>query len=255
MDTTRLLILSDVSPLSDRKWDPDDSYIRISNMQSKLLRLVKVAIDSTNIGNSDFDCDKMTNEQLSSTSKKLWDARNFYVKGANNAYSETRNLSMVMARVQGMLSELSRVAAIPNIGCTVEYLRGLASAIILLTPLAPHFCAELWAGLSDAVIQYNTSQNNNCDINDDFLWNKSVFHQAWPKLDHNYNLKLNVLKNGKELTTIPVAAWRFDELNEEDAFNLACCVDVVQETILPYQESMKYKFRTQPNYELSLIHI
>jgi leucyl-tRNA synthetase len=250
MDTTRLLILSDVSPLSDRKWDPEDSYIRISNMQSKLLRLVKVAIDSsTNKGNSDIDSDEMRNEQLSKAVKKLWDARNFYVRGANNAYSETRNLSMVMARVQGLLSELSRGAAIPNIGCTAEYHRGLASTIILLTPLAPHFCAEMWAGLSDAVIQYHTSQNNNCDINDDFLWDKSVFHQAWPKLDHNYNLKLNVLKNGKELTTIPVATWRFNDLNEEDAFNLACCVDVVQKTILPYQESMKYKFSSQPNYE------
>ena len=34
-DTTKLLILSDVSPQSDRKWNPEDSHIRIQNMHLK----------------------------------------------------------------------------------------------------------------------------------------------------------------------------------------------------------------------------
>ena len=103
---------------------------------------------------------------------------------------------MVMARVQGLLGELAGGAVIPNVGSTLEYQRGLATAIILLTPLAPHFCAEMWAGLSDAAIQCKSGQDKNCSIDDNFIWNKSVFHQAWPKLDQNYNLKLNSIRNG-----------------------------------------------------------
>jgi leucyl-tRNA synthetase len=37
-DMTRLLILSDVSPLSDRNWSPEDSHVRISNMLSRLAK-------------------------------------------------------------------------------------------------------------------------------------------------------------------------------------------------------------------------
>ena len=251
MDTTRLLILSDVSPLSDRKWDPEDSYTRISNMLSKILRLVKVAIDSSTTVEKHM-CDRESDEKVIKAKAKLWDARNFYVRGANNAYSETRNLSMAMARVQGLLSELSGTSVIPSVGSSAEYHRALANAIILLTPLAPHFCAEMWSGLSDAVKQCQSKTDLEIPQNDEFLWNKSVFHQPWPTLDHNYNLKLKVIRNGKDLTSIPVATWKFNDLTEEDAFNIACCTNEVQDTILPQQESMSYKFEHHKNYEATL---
>ena len=254
MDTTRLLILSDVSPLSDRKWDPEDSHVRIHNMQYKLLRLVNIAIDSSDPTSNKYTRDLKDKDidQISKGTQKLWDARNFYVRGANNAYSETRNLSMVMARVQGLLSELSGGAAIPSLSSSVQYYKGLATAIILLTPLAPHFCAEMWAGLAYSANRHKSNQNNKSDIDDIFQWNKSVFHQSWPKLDQNYNLKLHILRNGKELDTIPIAVWRFNDLTRDDALNIACCVDVVQENILPHQESMKYNFTLQPDYEASI---
>ena len=249
MDATRLLILSDVSPLSDRKWDPEDSYIRIHNMLTKILRLVKIAIDSSTVIEGDNRSDIKSEKNLTEAKAKLWDARNFYVRGANNAYSGTRNLSMVMARVQGFLSELSGASVMANVGSTFEFHRSLANAIILLTPLAPHFCAEMWSGLSDAVIQTRSKSGLINDNYDEFLWDKSIFHQPWPTLDDNYNLKLKVIRNGKELTTIPIAKWKFNELNEEDAFNIACCVNEVQDTVLPHQESMTYKFELQQNYE------
>ena len=250
MDATRLLILSDVSPLSDRKWDPEDSYTRISNMLSKTLRLVKVAIDSSETDETHKDT--FDDEKVSKAKAKMWDARNFYLRGANNAYSETRNLSMVMARVQGLLGELAGASSNANVGSTAEFHRGLANAIILLTPLAPHFCAEMWAGLSHAVVQNQLNKCVNTEQNDEFLWNKSVFHQPWPSLDPNYNLKLKVMKNGKDLTSIPIATWKFNDLNEEEAFNIACCINEVQETVLPHQDTMTYKFKHHQHYEATI---
>ena len=182
MDMTRLLILSDVSPLSDRKWDPEESYIRISNMQKKMFKLVFSAIERQ----ENFDqIPQIDDERIKKETDKLWDARNFYVRvsnkmatffewnmnlftqGANHAYSRTRNLAMVMARVQGLLGELWAVHGYTK-ATNPEFQRTLASAIILLTPLAPHFCAELWAGLSMV-------HNKHCA---DFDWTKTVFHQV-----------------------------------------------------------------------------
>ena len=57
------------------------------------------------------------------------------------------------------------------------------------------------------------------------------------------------MKNGKDLTSIPIATWKFNDLNEEEAFNIACCVNEVQETVLPHQDSMTYKFEHHQNYE------
>ena len=110
----------------------------------------------------------------------------------------------------------------------------------------------MWAGLAYSANRHKSNQNNKSDIDDIFQWNKSVFHQSWPKLDQNYNLKLHILRNGKELDTIPIAAWRFNDLTKDDALNIACCVDVVQENILPHQDSMKYNFTLQPDYEASI---
>ena len=56
----------------------------------------------------------------------------------------------------------SSAAAVPNVNSSLEYRRGLACAIILLTPLAPHFCAEMWTGLSRA--STFAQENNSVDL-------------------------------------------------------------------------------------------
>ena len=39
-----------------------------------------------------------------------------------------------------------------------------------------------------------------------------------------------MLGNFKELTRIPVAKWKFDTLTADEAFDLACHTETVQET-------------------------
>ena len=42
----------------------------------------------------------------------------------------------------------------------------------------------------------------------EFDWDKGVFHQPWPQLDTNYNLKLVIRVREETLTEIPVALWK-----------------------------------------------
>ena len=61
-----------------------------------------------------------------------------------------------------------------------------------------------------------------------------MFEQEWPVLDLNYNMKLQVKVNGAEFAQIPVALWRFRQIGDvQDAFDIACCVESVQNEILP----------------------
>ena len=75
----------------------------------------------------------------------------------------------------------------------------LGTAIMLLAPMAPHFCSELWNGLSKGL------KVRHCQ---EFDWDKSLFHQTWPELDDNYNLKLLIKANGEQISEIPIAVWK-----------------------------------------------
>jgi len=217
-DTTKLLILSDVSPQSDRKWNPDDSHKRIENFQRKLWRLVHDVIYLQKADN----LPELSQEEFQKQVHKCWDARNYYLRKCNNAYRETFGFAVVQASVQGLLGDLSGVHGKVKRD-SGEFQRALGTAIMLLAPMAPHLCSELWKGLSVGL------PVKHCH---DFDWNKSLFHQTWPELDDNYNLKLNIKANGEIISEIPIAVWKFRSLEAEEAFNIACCDEKVQNSIL-----------------------
>lgn len=75
-DTTKLLILSDVSPQADRKWNPEDSHHRIESMQRRIWRLMHQMIDFQ--GRDDVP--EVSKEAFEEHSSKCWDARNYYLR-------------------------------------------------------------------------------------------------------------------------------------------------------------------------------
>lgn len=62
-----------------------------------------------------------------------------------------------------------------------EFELALANLIVMLSPITPHFCSELWAGFLSAPHRLS----NNIDSID---WNKEVLQQKWPKVDSKYPL-------------------------------------------------------------------
>ena len=59
------------------------------------------------------------------------------------------NFAVVLARLQSLLKDLWNAPGQIKRDCP-EYHECLATSIVALAPLAPHFSAELWRGLSEA---------------------------------------------------------------------------------------------------------
>ena len=117
------------------------------------------------------------------------------LQGVNYAYRTTYNFAAIQARVQGLLGDLWSVHGRVKRD-SPEFQRALGTAILSLSPMAPHFCSELWEGLR---------QVKNCQ---DFDWEKPLFHQKWPELDENYNLKVVINLNREPLSEFPMALWK-----------------------------------------------
>ena len=74
----------------------------------------------------------------------------------------------------------------------------------------------------------------------DLDWSQSVFHQTWPELDSNYNLKIVINRNGKSISEVPIALWKFKTLEAEEAYNIAYCDEKVQELVLSSEFQQKF---------------
>jgi len=161
-DTVRMMILSGVGPASDRNWS-EESYPRVRNLQVRLLKLVSLAVTL-----SSEDLPPLPEDKMKQLRNKMWDARNYYLKGINHSYNLTHNLAIVMARVESLVKEMWGVPGQAK-KLLPEYHRCLATAIIALAPVAPHFAAELWRGFASA-------KGRIC--HDDYNWEKPVFCQV-----------------------------------------------------------------------------
>ena len=230
-DMTRFLIMADVSPYTDRKWT-EDSFVRIEGLQIKMWKLIYQSF-TLPIKNIPPINDELMKEQFD----KLFDARNYYTKQLNFAYDVSRNFNTIIAKIHGLVNDLWTTHGYAKVNCP-EYTHALGTSIILLAPMAPNFCSELWAGFQ------HSFKNSKCDK---FDWNKSLFEQKWPELDLNYNIKVKVMHNDKDLLEFPVALWKFRELTEEEAVNISYCEPLVQDNVLS-KPQFKYTFNKQEDF-------
>jgi len=188
------------------------------NLQIKLWKLVQQAIDLQKETLPELRYD----EELNDYRKKLREARNVNLRAVNHQYLFARNLAVVIARVHSMVSvawttpgQVKRDAA--------EFQHLLGTILLVLAPIAPHFMSELWAGLRTVPVKH-------CQ---EFDWNSDLFQQKWPELDPTFNLPIKVVCNKRKEAELQVAKWMFDSLSLEQAFDLACHNNNVQDNVLP----------------------
>jgi len=218
-DTVRLMMLSSVGPGSERKWSESESYPGVRNMTIKLWKLVYQAVDLQTRQLPELRYD----EEMSEHRLKLQQARDLGMRHANHAYSHTRNLAVVIARVHAMIAAAWAVPGQVKAEAP-EYQRIVGDILILLAPIAPHLATELWESFRSVPKQLWEGYN----------WEETVWQQQWPSLDLNTNLELKVVANGKEVAKLDVAKWYFDIMTEQQAFDLACCEPNVQDKVLPH---------------------
>lgn len=66
-----------------------------------------------------------------------------------------------------------------------EYERALASLIIMIAPMAPHFASELWS-------QFIRLPNRINECSTEINWDADVLEQLWPKIDTHHALDLEI---------------------------------------------------------------
>ncbi|XP_013789270.1 probable leucine--tRNA ligase, mitochondrial [Limulus polyphemus] len=131
----------------------------------------------------------LSEEEWKKHEEYLLDSRNFYLKGVTFNFQDSYQLSVAISKLQGLTGSLRRVPA--AMIYSAEYEKALATLIILLSPLAPHFASELWKDFREYASQ---------DVGDYDL-DKNVLEQKWPEVDMSYCLDL-VIKVGFQRTEL-----------------------------------------------------
>ncbi|XP_050335231.1 leucine--tRNA ligase, mitochondrial [Bactrocera neohumeralis] len=212
-DTTRLISLADVAPTSHRNWS-SATFPGILNWQKRLwLTLNDFYAARTAVGDAALENVDTQSEAFQAEDDKLFDARNFYVKGATFNYRHTHQLSVAISKMQGLTNSLRRTPK-HIVRFSPQYERALGSQIIMLAPMAPHFASELWSKFVTVPHRLNTSTP-------ELQWERDVLAQRWPDIDADYKLDLTIKVNGFENCAIKVARTNLDRITHNDAMDIA----------------------------------
>ncbi|XP_012935137.1 probable leucine--tRNA ligase, mitochondrial [Aplysia californica] len=206
VDSTRLCILSNVSPMSDRNWSKI-VYTGVVNWQRKIWGLVsnlrKYRLEGPGNTSDIIDADRDNWEA------KIDEARNHVVNNVNFQFERTFHINAGISRLHSYVSWLSKVPR-EVARSSRAYERAVGDLVVMLGVMAPHFASELWVGLAD-VAQYDTHS-----------WNDGVLDQTWPSLDDDFMMPLTYKVNGVQISEVGVPFNKFDELDEDSAFSLVC---------------------------------
>ncbi|XP_055373598.1 leucine--tRNA ligase, mitochondrial [Condylostylus longicornis] len=209
-NTTRLILLADVAPTSHRNWSKA-TFPGILNWQKRLWLTINEFEElrkSNDIEDSSNTCPVFKNEDL-----KLYDARNYYVKGVTFNFKHSYQLSVGISKMQGLTNALRR-APKNVIKFGSHYETALAAQLIMLAPIAPHFASELWSRFCSTPNRINT---NLVDIE----WDRDVLRQKWPDIDMEYNLDFTVKINGFENCIVKIPRKQLDYITYEEAMDIA----------------------------------
>ncbi|KAG6457737.1 hypothetical protein O3G_MSEX010454 [Manduca sexta] len=178
-DTTRLLMLADVPPATPRRWS-DATLPGVLNWQHRLWMTVREFIKHRNNADNLKPVDQTILEQCN---EKIWNARNYFTATTTYHFKYTHKLSVGISRLQSLTSTLRNNVPPEVLARSKEFELALAALIIMLSPVTPHFCLELWAGFLSAP---NRISENTHLIN----WQENVLHQQWPIVDNHYELSV-----------------------------------------------------------------
>ncbi|XP_055913917.1 leucine--tRNA ligase, mitochondrial [Eupeodes corollae] len=209
-DTTRLIILADVAPTSHRNWSTT-TFPGILNWQKRLW----LTIDTFHKLRQEPPSPEFnpTDEKFIQEDSVLFDARNYYVAGATFNYRHTHQLSVAISKMQGLTNSIRR-ASKDVIKYGKHFERALATQIIMLAPMAPHFASELWSKLISTPNRLNEKL-------EDIQWDKDVLEQRWPDVDSEYQLDLTIKVNGFENAVIKIRRSNIDRITHSDAMDIA----------------------------------
>ncbi|XP_026492706.2 leucine--tRNA ligase, mitochondrial [Vanessa tameamea] len=241
-DTTRLLMLADVPPPTSRKWS-DDTLPGVLNFQRRLWITVKdflkhrTKVDATK--------NNVTCKEFEELESKFWISRNYFTATATYHFKYTQQLSVAISRLQGLTNVLRNNVPVDVMSRSKEYEQALAALIIMLSPVTPHFCSELWAGFISA-------PNRVSDNISSFNWNKDVFEQKWPVVDQDYPLSFQCKVDGADRCELKIPAVELNEVSSEEALEIMLKEKTIANRVK--KGILKTKYELYPNCR-AILHI
>lgn len=206
IDATRLCILYNVAPKSNRNWS-NEEFNGVFAWQTRIWKLVTEFIQlktSNNVSSEEF-----STEQIREFNKSIRESRNYFLKEVTFHLEKTFLLSVAISRLQGLTNAMRKIP--PHIRVQIpEFERALSDLIILLSPFTPCFASELWAGVAQ-VASSSSSYN----------WEQNVLLQKWPKIDEDTQLPLVVKYNGANIFTTLLPCNVINQLTKTSALQHA----------------------------------
>ncbi|CAG4978926.1 unnamed protein product [Parnassius apollo] len=221
-DATRLLMLADVPPATSRHWS-DATLPGVLNWQHRLWITMRDFIEHRN--NADLTRNKnVSNADIQNYDTKIWGLRNYLIATTTYHFKYSQKLSVGISRLQSLTNVLRNKIPPEVIAFSKEYELALASLIIMLTPVTPHFCSELWAGFLSA-------PHRLCDTSPIIDWNKSVLEQKWPTVDKHYELSFKCKVDGADRCDLKIKAEELTKIDHEKALQMMLQQDSVSKRI------------------------
>lgn len=202
-DTTRLIMLADVAPTSHRNWS-EATFPGIINWQKRLwLTLHDFAQKRARAG--EFEKSANFDEQ----ERSLDEALNQCSSSVTFNYKYTHQLSVAISRMQSFTNAIRRATAdVEVLGANYE--RALASQIIMLAPMAPHFASELWS-------RFRSIPNRIDEHSSHINWSDDVFNQKWPRVDKDFPVNFCIKANNVVIHESEIKCGELNEMSEEQA--------------------------------------
>ncbi|CAK1539968.1 unnamed protein product [Leptosia nina] len=231
-DTTRLLILADVPPATTRNWS-DATLPGVLNWQHRLWITLREFL--TNRRNSALINNKsLSPEAFNKLESKICDARNYFTATSTYHFKYTQKLSVGISQLQSLTNTLRNNVPAEIIVKSKEFELALASLIIMLSPITPHFCAELWAGLTSAP---NRISNDSGLI----AWDKDITCQRWPIVDDHFKLSLRCKVDGAPICDLKILATELPYITKEKALEMVMKEEPVNKRLRRDIKRIKYE--------------
>ncbi|XP_052816180.1 probable leucine--tRNA ligase, mitochondrial isoform X2 [Mya arenaria] len=192
-DMTRLCILSNVAPKSDRNWN-NEVYIGVQKWLHRVWTLVGVLVEPV-------AKQPVSHDLVSQWDKKIKEFRNKYLLEIRYHLDWTFLFNTAISRMQELTTDLKKV---PDDVAVIseEYKRAVRDLVIMITPAAPMISMECWAALQHTGIAEK-----------DVL----VLEEKWPEVDEDAVYWLNVQVNKRHtIGKLPLSHKAFRALSEQN---------------------------------------
>ncbi|CAH4031105.1 probable leucine--tRNA ligase, mitochondrial [Pieris brassicae] len=234
-DTTRLLVIADVPPATTRHWS-DATLPGVLNWQHRLWITLREFLTHRN--NRDlFKFSNLQPEIFQEIDGKLRESRNFFIATTTFHFKYTQKLSVGISQLQSLTNALRNNVPAEVIAKSKEFELALASLIIMLSPVTPHFCSELWAGLMSAP--------NRIGSKTQLSWDAHVLKQKWPIVDSDFPLSFQCKVDGVHRCELKIPAFELPHLTEQQALEIMSKEEVIAKRLR--RGILRTKFELYPD--------